>query len=740
MIYIIDDKRSRQRDYGWDEEKISSFRETIVTIWNYSDLLLYRNSLLEQGSVVLFHESFLLSTDTQQNLEIDSIKSELNKNIHSIYLAYFSGSKNARYVDGHICMLPPEVLYKNLEVFISQFKTGDIDFKYLAFGKNFNIEENIRKKLLKVIDENIDGEIVNIEKRIFFAETKKDSIEHPFTTCDIARDWDHFHNDISDIELDVFVNKWLNKKKYDIIYIPLCFGNIYSDYLGLRLAMHIRLTLTVNQNSLICIYGVSSYEDVFNNECFDVLKLSGIYLIGADNDYLIKSARYEANCVDIAKEIELINVPIPSNIGDNHSLANRWAIFRWHNMLKWKFNTPQIPIQDLDKSLYFKYLVSKYGKRNKFKDDHKYSAKIDGIEGKSIAYIDDEYDKGWSALLYQIFEEGSNAKFICFDKFDKKLSKKQLINCIYEFIDNNNADCYLIDLRLHEDDFFEDSNLTGHEIAEYIKQKNKGNQIVVFTASNKIWNLKKELFKIGAIGYALKESPESNYTRDESKQQFIEFSNAIRTACDLSYLKDLYDKQKQLKKVNPDVSELDSMIELLSIDGGKKNENILNCVLLEEIVFIEHYIKGIDKLFLSKTGEGIAENVDLCKGKTNISKLTGHLFVKREEISVGHPNIVDAFYSPSSVEIPSGWSRVSASDGSLVLSSLLFYYGLPIENVRNYINLKLIRNTQVAHNGEKNEIIFLKYKEELILSVEKLVNFYNYVIVPVVLKKSIHNT
>ena len=191
MIYIIDDKRSRQRDYGWDEEKFSSYGETIVAIWNYSDLLLHRNSLLEQGSVVLFHESFLSSTNTQKNSEIESIKLELN-NTHSIYLAYFSGSKNARYVDGHICMLPPEVLYENLEVFISQFKTGDIDFKYLAFGKNFKIEEDIRKKLSMAIDENIDGEIANVEKRILFVETKKDSIEHPFTNCDIARDWDFF--------------------------------------------------------------------------------------------------------------------------------------------------------------------------------------------------------------------------------------------------------------------------------------------------------------------------------------------------------------------------------------------------------------------------------------------------------------------------------------------------------------------------------------------------------------------
>lgn len=740
MIYIIDDKRSRQRDYGWGEERFSLYRETIIPIWNYDDLLLYRNSLMEQGTVILFHESFLSSTDTELNIEIDSIKKELIEKSHLIYIAFFSGSKNARYVNGHVCMLPPEVLYQNLDTFISKFNKDDIDFKYLAFGENYHIEEDIRRDLLNTIDANIDGEIASIEKKILFAETKKDSIEHPFETCDIARDWDHFQNDITDVELDQFVNKWLKEKKYDIIYIPLCFGNIYSDFLGLRLALHIRLTLTVNQNSKVYIYGVTSYDAIFNNECFDVLKLPNVYLIGADNESLIEAAKRETHCAYITNELDQIHVSIPSNIGNNHSLANRWAIYRWQNMLKWKLDTPQIHNQELEKSLYFKYLVSKFGKRNKFKNDQKYPAKIDGIEGKTIVYIDDEYDKGWSNILKQIVEKESNADFLCFDKFDKKISKKQLLDRINEFIDENDANCYLIDLRLHEDDFSENTNLTGHEIAEHIKERNKGNQIVVFTASNKIWNLKKELFKIGAIGYALKESPESNYTRDESKQQFIEFANAIKTACNLSFLKDLYDKQVQLKSVNSNASDLDSMIELLAIDSGNNNPFILNSVLLAEIVFIEHYIKVVDSLSLSKTGEGIAENVELCKDKKNISKVTGHLFVKREEITKGHPNVVDAFYSPTPIEAPSGWGRASVSEATLTISSLLLYYKLPIENVKQYIKLKLIRNTQIAHNGEKNKDIIVKYQDLLNFSVKQLVDFYYDVIAPIILIRSIQNT
>ena len=119
--------------------------------------------------------------------------------------------------------------------------------------------------------------------------------------------------------------------------------------------------------------------------------------------------------------------------------------------------------------------------------------------------------------------------------------------------------------------------------------------------------------------------------------------------------------------------------------------------------------------------------------------MTGHIFFKREEITKGHPNVVDVLYSPDPIEAPSSWGNVSMSDASQTIAALLLYYNLKMEDVKQYINIKLIRNTQVAHNGEKNEIIYLKYKNELILSVEKLVNFYNDVIVPVVLKKCIRN-
>ena len=413
-------------------------------------------------------------------------------------------------------------------------------------------------------------------------------------------------------------------------------------------------------------------------------------------------------------------------------VANQWAIYRWKEMFQWNNEEPEIINTDFNTNLYFKYLIARFGKHDKFKSKKKKDCNISDIKEKTILYIDDEYNKGWGNIMEAIFKS-NGAKFICYKDFSKKYSKEDLINNIKNFLNENEADCYLLDLRLHEDDFTEKTNLTGHEIAQYIKQQNKGNQIVVFTASNKIWNLKKQFLEIGAVGYALKESPESNYNREESQLLFFEFSRTITKACKLSFLKDLYNQQQILKKTNVETAELDNIIDLLIVDDGNNNVSILKSVLLTEIVFLEHYISQVDKLSLFKTSEEAKESLQLCLNGKEIHKLTGHLFVKREEQSSGRKNIIKAEYFKDKTATPSEWSNVSDSDAVLIIASLYLYYGLSKQAIQQYIDLKLIRNTQVAHLGEQKLKVENDYQQRVSIAVERLKSFYYDVIVPVVL-------
>ena len=738
MIFLIDDKVSRQNDYGWSLDRIAEFTN-ITAINNLQTLEEHIPYFFSSDdNVILFHESFLNSSDNDVQQRLEALRSKLREHEGKIPIAYFSGSKNSRWIDydGKVCMMSPDILYYNLSLFANKCQNNEFNFRYLLFGNNLEIESRLKHDLDEVNNKNWAQNKFSTKDNIFYAFTENYACDCLFNNANVNSDWDFFERIVSDEELDRRIKEWFADREYDAIYIPLCFGQTLSDFMGLRMAMHIRLTDTICKYKPVYVYGEVSIDDIQKNDCFDILKSTGVSLIHCDYESMkLSSQNRIANSEDkFEQEIKNIYLPIPTNIGDNHSISNQWAIYRWKEMLIWNEKEPEIINADFSSTLYFKYLVARYGKHDRFnKQNKKYPNVISGIAGKTIVYIDDEYDKGWGNIMEAIFYN-SKARFICYKDFSKKYNKSQLIDKIKDFLKNNEADCYLIDLRLHEDDFSEDSDLTGHQIADFIKQSNKGNQIVVFTASNKIWNLKKQLMTIGSVGYALKESPNSNYTRDESKQLFIEFSKTIKKACNLSYLKGLYLTQKELVKAKPEVTELDNIIELLSLDGGNNNSSILKSVLLTEIVFLEHYIEDVDKLTLHKTGIKNAETVELCHNNKNISKLTGHLFVKRDEITKGKPNIVDAFYSDQEIEAPSLWSNVSASTATLIISSLLLYYELQIKDVQQYINFKLIRNSQVAHGGSMKVGIEQKYQKELCITPDKLIKFYFDIIVPVIKK------
>ena len=334
MIYIIDDKKSRQRDYGWSEGRLSLYSQFVKPIWGTDALKDFQKQIIQEENVILFHESFPQSKDFNETLDDNST---------TLYVAKFSGSKGARFVDERRCMLPPDVLYGNLEIFIKKYQEGELDFRYLAFGENYEIEEQLRNRLNDVNAQNTTGERVSCDRRVFFAATSDDiEVEPPFDITP-TKDWDldFIDRDITDIDLDGLVSKWFLQEKYDAIYIPMCFGGVLSDFIGLRLAMHIRFTSTRNDSTPIFIYGEARIEELTNHYCFDVLKLPNTYLIDCSNHSFLESLNKEFDTSSL-NVINALDLRIPSDLGDNHNVANKWAVFRWIDMIRWNDNVPAI--------------------------------------------------------------------------------------------------------------------------------------------------------------------------------------------------------------------------------------------------------------------------------------------------------------------------------------------------------------------------------------------------------------
>lgn len=734
MIYLIDDKKSRQENFGWNDDRISQFANVLMPIRNADDLQVYQDKICKADNVIIFHESFLSSSDKTKQDTINQFKANIQGN--NLNLCTFSGSKNTRTIDGNTCMLPVDVVYENLSVFLNKYQEGDFNFQYLAFGENFTIEEHLRTRI-----ENIRNNPNNVSatkmdtssKRVFCATFDTDlSIDFPFS--EFVENDDYFPEDnFSDMELNEIVDSWFGTEKYDVIYIPLCFGNTLSDFLGLRLTMHIVFSKTENRFSQIYIYGDTNFSEICNHECFDVLKIKSVKITKCDAEGLKRSLANIPKLTEdeIIHSINNVNLSIPWNLGDNHNVANVWAIYRWCEMLDWKDSTPDILDSKLTKSLYFKYLCTKFGDHDKFKKDKKRSPKIPNIEGKTIAYIDDEYDKGWGNILRNIIEKHSNAKLVCFNGFDKKQTKDKLIAKVKKFVDETDVDCFILDLRLHEQDFVSKEKLSGHIIADYIKNQNTGNQIVVFTASNKIWNLKEVVFKIGAVGYSLKESPEMNLNRDGSAELFTDFAKSVSRACSMSFLKGIVATQKQLKAIEPSAKQLDDVIELLNIDKGNNSQSLISSVLLVELAYLEYYIKEIKGFYI--LAEGVEPNIkiSLCNkiDKQMQIKLTDHLFVNRRLINE-RSNIVEiSNYSTFAKQPDDGWSQVSNSDAVLVSSAMLLHFNISLADIKLYFELKTIRNTQIAHkSGEKSA----QYKT---ITIDMITQLYHNVISKIILSK-----
>jgi hypothetical protein len=153
----------------------------------------------------------------------------------------------------------------------------------------------------------------------------------------------------------------LKEREYQNIFLPLSPFYAFSDYLGLQLALLLKLSDTPNRLTNIFIYGTELYGDVFKNPYFQVTQFSEVNLIDfskeaieacLDTPPLTTQAQWKA-------QLDQINIAVPDNYYDNHSIANEWGVYQ----LARNADIPIGEITDLDKdkfnSLYFKWLIAK---------------------------------------------------------------------------------------------------------------------------------------------------------------------------------------------------------------------------------------------------------------------------------------------------------------------------------------------------------------------------------------------
>lgn len=199
--------------------------------------------------------------------------------------------------------------------------------------------------------------------------------------------------------LDFFGNReldeWMNNLVFGIpskgvnIFIPLSIGLSLSDFLGLRLAIHIRTTPTPNQLSNIFIYGTESLVSIISDDYSLILRTKGVSLIDNNLHTLMKHSLVEAralNQVELISELGKIQLKIPADLYDSHSVGNTWGMYR---MLEIEGIAP-VKIKSLSirknklNNIYFKWLIAINATKELKNEEvtevkRAYSAKLPGL-------------------------------------------------------------------------------------------------------------------------------------------------------------------------------------------------------------------------------------------------------------------------------------------------------------------------------------------------------------------------
>jgi len=531
----------------------------------------------------------------------------------------------------------------------------------------------------------------------------------------------------------------LSKIEFNGIVISDKFG---EDYVGLEICLRIRLSQNILGEKSFCsffIFSNISAESCFKNQLFakqnttaSIFMTPGVFSF--DNkevlQILINNDRNFNQLNNDNFTENFLNVIVLKKHPDfgNHSLANIWGAYKLAfitgNGDSIKHNEKQLKIKD---DLYFMWLKAFYTSST---SEIKYPRKTISSVSKRILFIDDEEDKGWSELLMKIFESSDfhvvkySIRF--FEDIKEEINKKQVDGLpLWDLI--------LLDLRLEKnEDYGENSNkpaseYSGAKILKDIKGINSGIQVIMFTASDKAWNMR-ELIDLGADGYYTKESPQSNLKNDFSLKNFAGFEKQVNQCFENEFLKEAFHILKPLQtlldeetKKNPKncqlefiqpgrIKEIHNQI-LLSKKLIKDYPSELKWGFLNIILTIEQIIKD------SYTGDDKKQvvEINLFNKVTCMERINNDIFLCLTPLNNGDqyklgkyrvPYDEEKFYNTLADRVPFNYR----------LTCVLYYkYSLPLDSsIFKFYHLYKLRSDSVAHSGS-NSVLFKDLKLAILL-------------------------
>ncbi len=205
-------------------------------------------------------------------------------------------------------------------------------------------------------------------------------------------------------------------------------------------------------------------------------------------------------------------IKIHERASSGHDIANQWGAYRMAQVVGINHNIKH------PKTLYFHFLLSKKEIEN---TKPKFELKdCDPFHKKpiSILYIDDSHSDGWLDCLNDVFlnkimvDGNDNLSMVSNTSLDDDEIDKIAEDRTYDLI---LLDYYLL------------NNEKGIDKLRDIKKANPAIPVIMFTASNKAWNMD-DLYEAGADGYYVKEHPETAHDPEFSVKNFENFHKTVK--------------------------------------------------------------------------------------------------------------------------------------------------------------------------------------------------------------------
>lgn len=570
---------------------------------------------------------------------------------------------------------------------------------------------------------------------------------------------------LQNFDIDVKMHSFLMDEdiecqNFDVIFVPFSLSKEnYTEFLGLRMVLHIRLTKSFNNvQTPVVFYGLDDALEInkisdsgqllFSKNVYTTDKISGSDF-KSQIEYIGKSLNKTTDEEFISEFINKIRVEPPSNYNSHHSIANEWALVRYFSMfqddeLNTKYKELSKKIKELKylKSLHCKYAESNT-QRQLFKHKkHLIAPLISNFNSVTIGLIDDDSGKGWGSFYDYILDK-SGGLIRAFEFNDNEL-QHELVNRIDDWVKNNaDIDVFIVDLRLHDDDFLETNidNLSGIQVIKNIKIANPGKQIIVSTASNKTWYFQKCIdYKVKS--FIVKESPETLNSREETKKIITDLIKAIRKGVDNGYLADLYRQIKRIKESNiyrnDDLNKefqkivfgnkglLDQILALLLIDAD--NDAIVNQCLLLCFQILENYteLNSVSSFGKSKDmSSGYVWTKDNTKFDIFITEDKQYSTMFELEWGVFQfqsKHIETVIGYRVNEKLKTSLSKKNGLDSTTlvkIISVLHYRDGIPQKDIEEIIKLRYYRSNVAAHltGGIKSDTKKITAKDDIVFMI-----------------------